>query len=140
MRLFRKWRTAFSPVMNSAEHELLITNAYVIPGQLGIDRLNDISERGVDIRILTNSLSSHDVPAVNSHYKGWRDDLINAGVELFKLRSDAAIKSIVEVPPVTGEFIGLHTKSFVIDRELSFVGSMNFDPRSANINTEAGGP
>ena len=90
------------------------------------------------MRILTNSLASHDVPAVNSHYKGWRDDFILAGAELYELRPDAAIQSIVDVPPVQGEFVGLHTKSVVVDREYVFIGSMNFDPRSFSINTEAG--
>ena len=125
--------------LNLAQKELLITNAYIIPGQPAIDFMQSLSDRGVDVRILTNSLASHDVPAVNSHYKQWRDDLINAGVDLYELRSDAAIKeSIVEVPPVSGEFVGLHTKAVVVDREYVFIGSMNFDPRSAQINTEAG--
>jgi putative cardiolipin synthase len=124
--------------MNMAKEELLITNAYIIPGQPAIDFIRSLTDRGVRVRILTNSLASHDVPAVNSHYKGWRDDLINAGAELFELRADAAIKSLVEVPPVEGEFVGLHTKAFVVDRAYAFIGSMNFDPRSVNINTEAG--
>jgi putative cardiolipin synthase len=125
--------------LNLAQKELLITNAYIIPGQKAIDFMQLLSDRGVDVRILTNSLASHDVPAVNSHYKQWRDDFINAGVELHELRSDAAIKeTVVEVPPVTGEFVGLHTKAVVVDREYVFIGSMNFDPRSAQINTEAG--
>ena len=103
-----------------------------------IEKMRQITDKGIDIRILTNSLASHDVPAVNSHYKGWRDDLINAGAELHELRADPAIQSIVDVPPVKGKFVGLHTKSVVVDREYVFVGSMNFDPRSFNINTEAG--
>jgi len=124
---------------NKAQKELLITNAYIIPGPKAITFLQGLTDRGVDIRILTNSLESHDVPAVNSHYKGWRDDLINAGAELYELRADAAIKStVVEVPPVVAEFTGLHTKAMVIDREQVFIGSMNLDPRSAHINTEAG--
>lgn len=126
------------PWMNLAREELLITNAYIIPSQTAIDFFQSLTDRGVRVRILTNSLASHDVPAVNSHYREWRDDLILAGVELFELRADAAIKSLVEVPPVSGEFVGLHTKSFVVDREKAFIGSMNFDPRSFNINTEAG--
>ncbi|HSY28842.1 MAG TPA: phospholipase D-like domain-containing protein, partial [Burkholderiaceae bacterium] len=32
----------------------------------------------------------------------------------------------------------LHAKLVVIDRHLSFIGSMNLDPRSANVNTEIG--
>jgi len=122
----------------TAEKELLITNAYLIPGEPGIQLMQGLTDRGVNVRILTNSLASHDVPAVNSHYQEWRDDLINAGAELHELRADAAIRSIVEVPPVQGEFVGLHMKSAVVDRRHVFIGSMNLDPRSGNINTEAG--
>ena len=121
-----------------AEKELLITNAYIIPYQRGIDLVQGLTDRGVKVRILTNSLASHDVPAVNSHYQEWRDDFVNAGAELYELRADAAIKSIVEVPPNLGEFVGLHTKAAVVDRRHVFIGSMNLDPRSGNINTEAG--
>ena len=123
--------------MALAQRELLITNAYIIPGQSSIDFLKSLTDRGVKVRILTNSLASHDVP-VNSHYRDWRDDFILAGAELYELRADAAIQSLVDVPPVKGEFVGLHTKSVVVDREYVFIGSMNFDPRSFNINTEAG--
>ncbi|MGB5427950.1 MAG: phospholipase D-like domain-containing protein, partial [Gammaproteobacteria bacterium] len=42
------------------------------------------------------------------------------------------------VPPSRGGFTGLHTKAIVVDRRYVFIGSMNLDPRSANINTEAG--
>lgn len=124
--------------LKRAQKEVLITNAYVIPGQPAIDLVRTLTDRGVRVRILTNSLASEDVPAVNSHYSVWRDDLIHAGAELFELRADAAIQSIVDVPPVHGGFVGLHTKSVVMDRRYVFIGSMNFDPRSSSINTEAG--
>jgi putative cardiolipin synthase len=122
-----------------AKEELLVMNAYIIPGQKAVDFLQGLSDSGVDVRILTNSLATHDVPAVNSHYEPWRDDLIRAGVELFELRPDAAIKpTVVDVAPVDSEFIGLHSKSSVVDGRYIFVGSMNLDPRSSNINTEMG--
>jgi len=124
--------------MDQAQEELLITNAYVIPGQRAIDFFQTLSDRGVRVAMLTNSLASHDVPAVNSHYEPWRDDIVGAGVELYELRADAAIQSIVDVPPVEGKFVGLHTKAVVVDGKKVFIGSMNFDPRSFNINTEAG--
>lgn len=125
-------------LLDIAQEELLITNAYLIPGEPAIEFLQSLTDRGVQVKILTNSLESHDVPAVNSHYREWRDDLILAGAELYELRADAEIKNVVDVPPVEGEFIGLHTKAFVMDGRYSFVGSMNFDPRSMNINTESG--
>lgn len=124
---------------NIAKEELLIQNAYVIPADEAIDFLEEKKEEGVRVRLLTNSLASHDVPAVNSHYEFWRDDFLHAGVDLWEMRSDPAIQSsIVEVPPVTAAFVGLHSKCAVVDRRYVFVGSMNMDPRSRKINTEMG--
>ena len=134
----KRMNTAMFSFLESAEEELLITNAYIIPAQRGIDLVQRLTDRGVKVRILTNSLASHDVPAVNSHYQVWRDDLIEAGAELYELRADPQIQSIVDVPPMEAGFTGLHTKAVVVDRRHVFIGSMNFDPRSANINTEAG--
>ena len=124
---------------NIAQRELLIMNAYIIPSQHGIDAMRALTERGVEVSILTNSLSSHDVPAVNSHYEPWRDDFIKAGVNLYEMRSDPAIKAtVIDVPPIDAGFSGLHSKCAVADGRYVFVGSMNLDPRSATINTEMG--
>ncbi len=124
---------------NIAQQELLIMNAYIIPGQPGIDAMQALTDRGVEVSILTNSLASHDVPAVNAHYEPWRDDFINAGVNLYEMRSDPAIKAtVIDVPPIDSEFSGLHSKCAVADRRYTFVGSMNLDPRSGDINTEMG--
>jgi putative cardiolipin synthase len=125
-------------IFDQAEKELLVTNAYIIPGERAIEFLRSLNERGVDVRILTNSLASHDVPAVNSHYEPWRDDIVGTGTKLYELRADAAIQSIVDVPPVAAKFVGLHTKASVSDGRLVFIGSMNLDPRSGAINTEMG--
>lgn len=121
-----------------AEREILLVNAYFLPNQQFLDGMKRTVEGGVQIRILTNSLASHDVPAVNSHYQKWRKPILRAGSELYELRSDPAIKSSVDTAPVVAQFVGLHTKSFVVDRRTVFIGSMNFDPRSLNINTEMG--
>ncbi len=125
-------------IMDMAQKELLITNAYIIPNQPAIDFIRELVDRGVRVRILTNSLASHDVPAVNSYYEGWRDDILMAGAQLYEMRPDAAIKKFVDAPNIDSEYIGLHTKALVIDRKKVFIGSMNFDPRSFKINTEAG--
>ena len=53
------------------------------------------------VRILTNSLASHDVPAVNSHYKQWRKPLLEAGVDLYEMRSDAAVQPLLADTPPT---------------------------------------
>jgi len=125
-------------ILRSAENTILLVNAYIIPQQDFIDALKQFNNKGVRVRILTNSLASHDVPMVNSHYQKWRKPIIESGTELYELRPDPAIKSRVDTPPVSSKFTGLHSKAFVVDDHKVFIGSMNFDPRSVNINTEMG--
>ncbi len=121
------------------QSELLIANAYIIPAETGITTLRELHAAGRTVRILTNSLASHDVPAVNSHYAPWRKPILEAGAELYELRADAAIQpGTCDTPPTVGRFVGLHSKAMVVDREWSYIGSMNFDPRSAALNTEMG--
>ncbi|MCV2355718.1 phospholipase D family protein [Paucibacter sp. B2R-40] len=130
---------AFRALMRSAQKEVLITNAYIIPDANFMSDLAELNGRGVKVRILTNSLASHDVPAVNAHYEDWRKPILITGTALYELRPDAAIKAdFVDTPPVRTEFAGLHTKAMVIDQTRSFIGSMNLDPRSEVINSEMG--
>ncbi len=130
---------AMQNLMRSAKRELLITNSYVIPDDEDVALFRELRARGVTIKILTNSLASQDVPAVNSHYKRWRKPLVNAGVELYEARPDAAIGPLLaDTPPVRSKFVGLHVKAIVVDRERSFIGSMNLDPRSEELNSEMG--
>jgi len=130
---------AFRDLFTHARHEVLVTNAYIIPGPRAIQALSDLNARGVEVRILTNSLASHDVPAVNSHYEEWRKPILQTGAKLYEIRPDAAIKaSLADTAPTRGAFMGLHTKAMVIDRRRVFIGSMNLDPRSGAINSEMG--
>jgi putative cardiolipin synthase len=130
---------AFREVMRSAQQEVLITNAYIIPDKLFMNDLRELAARGVRVRILTNSLASNDVPAVNAHYGPWRGPILETGARLHEMRSDAAIKAeLVDTAPVRSGFAGLHSKAMVVDRKRSFVGSMNLDPRSEIFNSEMG--
>ena len=130
---------AFRALMRSARREVLISNAYIIPDENFMSDLRELAGRGVKVRILTNSLASHDVPAVNAHYESWRRAILQSGAALHELRSDAAIRAeLVDTPPVRSGFVGLHVKAMVIDRERSFIGSMNLDPRSEVFNSEMG--
>lgn len=126
-------------MLRAPQHELLIVNAYIIPTERGISMLRELRDRGVEIKILTNSLASHDVPAVNSHYKEWRRPILETGAQLYETRHDAAILPLVsDTPPTRAKYMGLHSKAMVVDREQVYIGSMNYDPRSAKINTEMG--
>jgi putative cardiolipin synthase len=130
---------ALAEIVEQAQREVLIVNAYIIPGETMMQILREAVGRGVRVRMLTNSLASNDVPAVTAKYKKYRKPLIEAGVELYEFRAHPEIQvGIVDTAPVEAGFAGLHTKAAVIDREIVYVGSLNLDPRSIQLNTEMG--
>ena len=118
------------------QKELLIESAYFIPLETGVEILKGLVSRGVRIRVLTNSLASNDVLAAFAGYSKVREQLLEAGVELYEVRPQPGPfpQEIVSA----GSRAGLHTKAMVFDRKDVFVGSFNLDPRSSLINTEAG--
>ena len=118
------------------EKELLVENAYFIPPEDGIANAKKLVDRGVRIRIVTNSLASNDVIQAFAGYSVSRERLVGAGVELHELRSEPGPQRARQLPP--GSKAGLHTKTMVFDRKDVFVGSFNLDARSKQINTEAG--
>ncbi len=134
----QKMTTIIPEFSKTAKNELLIVNAYLIPNEDMMNDARDLVQKGVKIKVLTNSLASQDVPAVNSHYGPWRKPLLEAGIELYELRPDAAIKAQTDTPPVVSGFIGLHSKASVVDRSRVYIGSFNLDPRARDYNTEMG--
>ena len=119
------------------QDELLLMTAYFIPGISGEVFLLDLVEHGVEVKVLTNSLATTDVLAVHSGYANYRKPLLEGGVQLWELRAKAAQRE--RASPFLGESLAsLHAKAFVFDRQKIFVGSVNLDPRSIMLNTEAG--
>jgi putative cardiolipin synthase len=84
-------------------------------------------------RLLTNSLDSNDLIAAHADR---REQVLESGVELYARRADAGV--IKKRLPFFGAKAALHAKVPVFDRKDVFIGSYNLDPRSADINTEAG--
>ena len=87
--------------------------------------------------VLTNSLASTDVAAVHAGYRRYRSDLVAAGVRLYE-RRPSGDKSISKKVIIGSSRASLHAKTYVFDRKSIFIGSMNLDPRSLNLNTEIG--
>ena len=126
-------------LVDQAQREVLIVNAYIIPGDRMMEIFRNAADRGVRVRVLTNSLASNDVPAVTAKYKKYRKPLIEAGVELYEFSAHPEIQAgVVDTDPVKAKFAGLHTKALVVDRESVYIGSLNLDPRSIRLNTEMG--
>jgi putative cardiolipin synthase len=122
-----------------AKDELLIVSPYFVPGARGAQGLVDTVTRGIRVAVLTNSLAATDVAAVHTGYARYRRDLLRGGVELYEMKRKAGSAEARHQLSVTGSSgASLHTKAMVIDGRWAYVGSMNIDPRSANLNMEMG--
>lgn len=123
------------PPVDASRENLRITSPYFVPGDRGCAWLEKLVGRGVMVSVLTNSLAATDVAAVHGAYAPYRERLLRAGIRLFELQPYERRKHL----SVFGSRgASLHTKAFVVDDRTAFVGSFNFDPRSAMLNTEMG--
>ena len=121
------------------EQSFDIVSPYFVPGDNGTLMLTDLARRGVKVRVLTNSLAASDESIVHAGYMKRRRDLLRAGVALYELKPSANTESLqVKGRFGSGKVAGLHAKTYAVDGARIFVGSFNFDLRSARLNTEMG--
>ncbi len=133
--------SALINLVKNAKSSIDIQTPYLITTKLAQNLFKDAVDRGVKIRILTNSLASTDNVEAFSSYQTDRKKLLQTGVRIFEFRPDAAERKKI----MTGELqekldytpiFGLHAKSMVVDHKTTVIGTFNLDPRSANLNTE----
>ena len=128
-----------APHFTGLEEELIIVSPYFVPGHEGVEFFKTLVDRGVRVRILTNSLSSNDVGIVHAGYSVYREALLRNGVELYEMNKKLTRSERKQKKGAGGSSkASLHAKTFVIDREKVFVGSLNLDPRSFYENSEIG--
>ena len=120
--------------------ELRLISAYFVPKAAGMESLLKLTKQGVQLSVLTNSLEATDVAAVHAGYAKRRKTLLRAGVSLYELKRSWFIPREKRrgLSGGSGSASSLHAKTFSVDGERVFIGSFNFDPRSAHLNTEMG--
>ncbi len=128
---------ALSPFIEKATRELIIISAYFVPSDKLVEFFRQLIEKGVRVRILTNSLASNDVGVVHAGYMRYREALLRAGVELYEFKPAPESRETKQNKKWAGSSqASLHAKTFGLDRRAMFVGSFNLDPRSVALNTE----
>jgi phosphatidylserine/phosphatidylglycerophosphate/cardiolipin synthase-like enzyme len=132
---------ALETLVRQAKSSIAIQSPYLITTEAGQALFRETVARGVEVRILTNSLGATDNLEAFNGYQRDRRTLLRAGVRIFEFRPDAeerralmkgVLPSNLRHPPI----FGLHAKSMVIDGQITVIGTFNLDPRSANLNTE----
>jgi len=108
---------SYLKAISIAQHEILITTPYFIPGESIIDAIRVAALGGVSVKLLVPGKS--DSHLVNAAAWSNYDDLLHAGVEIYLYQ-----KGFV------------HAKTMVVDQKISIVGTANFDYRSFDMNFE----
>ncbi|BAP58774.1 cardiolipin synthase [Candidatus Tachikawaea gelatinosa] len=101
----------------SSHKQLTITTPYFVPSARLLEAICKIAIRGIDVRIIIPK--NNDSFLVTWASRSFFSDLLNAGVKIYQFEGGL-----------------LHTKSLLIDQQLSLVGTANFDMRSLWLNFE----
>lgn len=121
----------------STQSDVILMSPYFVPRPSDIAMFKALSRAGRRVVILTNSLAATNHAYVHGGYAPSRKGLLEAGVELYEIRADS-LQALGQLPSDSEVVLTMHTKAAVFDAKQLFVGSMNYDPRSIEINTEFG--
>ena len=131
--------TRLGEILGGVESRLDLVSAYFVPGPKGTGWFAEMASAGTDVRILTNAMNTTDVLMVHAGYSKYRRELLEAGVSLYELKLRGGIAGAeVQSMPFGLSGASLHAKTFAVDEQRVFIGSFNFDPRSATLNCEMG--
>jgi putative cardiolipin synthase len=130
-------RLLVAQAIRQARQEVMVVSPYLIPGPAGVAGIGMLRQRGVAVTLLTNSMAATDEPMVHLGYRKYRAALLREGVALYEW-SPARGGRVLRELLAGGTVLRLHAKAALVDREWVFLGSMNFDPRSRDLNTEFG--
>ena len=126
-------------IIEETQSEALMISPYFVPREGGVKMFAQMRDRGVTVKILTNSLASNDVPIAHGGYARYRKDLLRLGVDLFELRPVPGQREKKDHTQMGGSSgAALHAKTFILDRKVLFVGTFNLDPRSVWYDTQNG--
>jgi putative cardiolipin synthase len=128
-------------LMAEAKSDVLVVSPYFVPGRRMMAQLAAIRQKGVRIRVLTNSLASNDAPAAHVGYARYRKELLGLGIELYEMRAEqegtlSSFGGLGSSGSAGGSRASLHAKIVVLDDLLLVIGSMNLDLRSQLQNSE----
>jgi phosphatidylserine/phosphatidylglycerophosphate/cardiolipin synthase-like enzyme len=128
-------------IASESNDEVLIQSAYLVLLDGGFEAFSALTNRGVTVKLATNSMASNNHLTAFVGYAKQRHRLLETGAELYEMRPDAKSERALFTPArlkAQETLFGLHAKTSVFDRKITFIGSFNVDPRSVNLNTEMG--
>ncbi len=122
--------------ISSAEESILFDSPYFIVSNEASDALKQALANKVDVTLLTNSLNSTDAVYVYGAFDNGIKNWISKGLHPYIYRGSIQENYATMNDQIAHARYGVHAKSFVFDNKDVVIGTYNFDPRSANLNTE----
>jgi putative cardiolipin synthase len=133
---------ALARLVETANETITIQSPYLVASDAAIDLFRRALKRGVKVRINTNSLASTDNLMAFSGYRSQRKHLLQLGFEITEFQPEPIAQRAqlahLAAAHKTKPIAALHAKTMVVDHRVVYIGTFNFDPRSENLNTEAG--
>ena len=134
---------AYVKLIERAQSEVLIANAYFIPTPSLFTALTDAAKRCISIRLISNSPETNDLPEITLVGRGYYKDLLAVN-ESTEVRSCANPDAGLRIWEWVGQAADeparkqgtMHSKFAVFDSRRGLVGSYNLDPRSEKLNSE----
>lgn len=143
--------------LEQAKSHVVMQTPYLVLSKPAQKLLREMQERnpGLRIRVSSNSFASTDnLLAYSANYRQRNNNVENLNLQVHEFKPrPAALPTLFPQEPLMAEraaarmkagqqsrppFLCVHAKSLVVDDRLAFIGSYNLDPRSENLNTEAG--
>jgi putative cardiolipin synthase len=125
-------------IVEETREEVLLVSPYLMPVSKELEGFARLRENGASIRVLMNSLASTDALLAHAGYAPHRRKMLEMGIHLHELRTDAASRSLYFAAPDGPGDLSLHAKTAVFDRRVVYIGSYNLDRLGAQVITEIG--
>jgi cardiolipin synthase C len=131
-------RNVFNAIVEEltrAKTEAVVESPYFVINKGGHAVLEDLHNRGVHVRVLTNSLGSTDASYAVAALYPWLGSLADTGLTLSAYNGKPLASQSTNLGGGHPRW-GVHSKRGVIDGDTTVLGTYNIDPRSANLNSE----
>lgn len=129
-------------LVEDAKTQITIQSPYLVLSDKAMALFKKAIDRGVRIRVNTNSLASTDNLLAFGGYRNQRRKLIKMGLEIYEYKPDPQAQIALMQSTLRSNdkrpIFAIHAKTMVVDGKTVYIGTYNLDPRSENLNTEVG--
>ena len=119
-RIDRRITDTLQALVASADSTVDLESPYFLLTRSWLKCLKKAQKKGVRIRVITNSVTSTDVPIMQAIYANRRRSYQRAGIQLYEY---CGVRTV-------------HFKTLTIDKQVVIIGSYNLDKSSEKYNTE----